>query len=75
MTASVEQDVAGRLATVRLSPPFSSASSVIDLLFASSGIEAEIVAAAESIEMLPDLTVPVAQAGHLLVRRSTQGWV
>jgi hypothetical protein len=39
---------------------------VVDLLFASSGIEAEIVAAAEPLEILPGLVVPVARAGHLV---------
>ena len=39
---------------------------VTDLLFASSGIEPEIVEAAESIEVLPDLHVQVAQIGHLI---------
>lgn len=37
-----------------------------DLLFASSGIEFEIVDAAELIPIFPDVTVPVAQTGHLL---------
>ena len=39
---------------------------VIDLLFASSGIEPEVVADAEPIELLPDLTMGVARTGHLL---------
>jgi hypothetical protein len=39
---------------------------LVDLLFASSGIEPEIVAAAERLEVLPGLTVPVAQVGHLI---------
>lgn len=38
----------------------------MDLLFASSGIEHEIVAAADPLEVLPDLTVPVARTGHLI---------
>lgn len=33
---------------------------------ASSGIEREIVAAADPLEVLPDLTVPVARTGHLI---------
>lgn len=64
--ATVEQDVLGRLATVRLTPPGSAEMSVVDLLFASSGIEAEVVEGAELIEMLPTLIVPVAQVGHLI---------
>lgn len=39
---------------------------VIDLLFASSGIEREVVAAAEVLELLPSLTMPVARTGHLI---------
>ena len=39
---------------------------VIDLLFASSGIEPEVVADAESIELLPNLTMGVARTGHLI---------
>jgi predicted nucleotidyltransferase len=39
---------------------------VADLLFASSGIEPEIVAAAEAIDVLPGLRVPVACVGDLI---------
>ena len=35
-------------------------------LFASSGIESEIVADAEPIELLPSLTMGVARTGHLI---------
>ncbi len=66
VTALIEQEALRRLATVRLKPPHSADVSVIDLLFASSGIEAEIVADAEPIELLPSLTVPVARVGHLI---------
>jgi hypothetical protein len=38
----------------------------VDLLFASSGIEPEIVAAADRIEALPGLDLPVARIGHLI---------
>jgi predicted nucleotidyltransferase len=66
--AVVERTAASRLATVRLVPPGENEQGVVvDLLFASSGIEAEIVAAAGAIEVLPSLIVPVARAGHLLV--------
>jgi hypothetical protein len=43
-----------------------SAIMIVDLLFASSGVEAEVVGAAENLEVLPGLWVPVARAGHLL---------
>lgn len=39
---------------------------MLDLLFASSGIEAEVVADAEPIEVLPALTLGVARTGHLI---------
>lgn len=63
--AAIEQTAAGRLATVRLRPPGKHAN-VVDLLFASSGIEPEIVVAAEPLEVLPGLTVRVARTGHLI---------
>lgn len=58
----VEQDAVGRLATVRMTAP---GGVVVDLLFASSGIEAEVAARAERLDVLPELPVPVARAGHL----------
>lgn len=57
----------GRLATVRLLAPGQRPGGyIVDLLFASSGVEPEIVAMAESLEVLPGLDVPVATVGHLL---------
>ena len=38
----------------------------VDLLFASSGIEPEIVGAAEQLEVLEHVTVPVATRAHLI---------
>lgn len=64
--AIVEQEAVGRLATARLTRPQEPASPVIDLLFASSGIEAEIVAEADEIELLSQLPVRVATTGHLI---------
>jgi predicted nucleotidyltransferase len=65
--AAIEQLEMGRLATVRLqSPDDGTEGVVVDLLFASSGIEPEIVQAAESVEILPGFSCPVACAGHLL---------
>lgn len=65
--ATVEQTEVGRLSTVRLlSPGATRERVVVDLLFASSGIEPELVAAAEPLDALPDLSVPVARLGHLL---------
>jgi len=65
--ATMEQDATKRLATVRLLPPGESTNGVVaDLLFASSGVEPDLVAAAERIEILPGLTIPVALVGHLM---------
>lgn len=65
--ATVEQEAVGRLATVRLLPPDQTEEGVVvDLLFASSGIEAEIVRTAEKIEVFPRVVVPVARASHLI---------
>jgi len=65
--ALVEQEVAGRLATARLIPPGEDeAGVVLDVLFASSGIEPAIADAAEVLEILPGLRVPVGSAGHLI---------
>ena len=64
---TVEQDETERLATVRLLPPGESLRGVVaDLLFASSGIEPELVAEADAVEILPGLVVPVAKVGHLI---------
>ena len=64
--AVVEQEAVGRLATVRLTRSSKLQAPVIDLLFASSGIETEVVAEAEPIELLPKLTIGVARTGHLI---------
>jgi predicted nucleotidyltransferase len=66
VTGIVEQNAAGRLATARLSQANVSTGAVLDLLFASSGIEPEIVAEADAIEVLPGLTANVARTGHLI---------
>ena len=64
----LEQYVVDRLATVRLihrdRPDV-----VVDLLFASTGIEPEIVEEAETLEVLPNLVVPVAVTGHLIAMK------
>lgn len=64
----VEQEATGRLATIRLSHD-EDPGVLTDLLFASSGIEREIVEAAERIEVLPGLVVPVATTGHLIAMK------
>jgi predicted nucleotidyltransferase len=66
-----EQEAVDRLATVRLEPPNEiDTSAVVDLLFASSGIEAELVRDAEPLEVLPDVIVPVATNAGLIVLKA-----
>jgi predicted nucleotidyltransferase len=67
--AAVEHEVTGRLATIRLRRHTDVDGTVTDLLFASSGVEPEIVAGAEPIDILPDLRLPVATVGHLIVMK------
>ncbi len=64
----LEQEKTGRIATVRLTRD-SERSVYIDLLFASSGIEAEIVAAAEDLAVLEEVTVRVATRAHLIAMK------
>ena len=67
---SLEHEALKRLATVRLTPPGEPEEGVVvDLLFASSGIESEICRDADRLELAPGLTVPVAQAGHLVAMK------
>lgn len=63
--AMVEHEATGRLATARLTGPLGDGT-VVDLLLASSGIEPEVVAQAERIEVLDGLVAPVAATGHLI---------
>ena len=63
----LEQSAAGRLATTRLLPPdLAKSGVVVDLLFASSGIEGEVVHSAEPLRILADAIAPVATVGHLI---------
>ena len=65
--ATLEHRDTGRLATVRLLAPGERPGGVIvDLLFASSGVESEVVEAADLLDLLPGFAVPVATVGHLL---------
>jgi hypothetical protein len=65
--ATVEQEAVDRLAMARLldarEPQHEN---VVDLLFASSGIEPEIASEAERLEILPRMILPVARLGHLI---------
>ncbi len=62
----VEQKAVGRLATVRLVGGPAPRAPVVDLLFASSGIETEVVTEAEVLDLLPRLAMRVATTGHLI---------
>ena len=67
LQAVVEQEAIGRLATARLTAPDESDHGiVVDLLFASSGIEPEIVARADRLEVFSGVEAPVAQIGDLI---------
>jgi predicted nucleotidyltransferase len=67
---SLEHQALGRLAAVRLVPPGELDDGiVIDLLFASSGIETDICDAADRLDLAAGVTVPVAQAGHLVATK------
>jgi hypothetical protein len=63
----VEQTATRRLATVRLAPPGEpDAGILVDLLFASSGIEPEIVEAAGRLRVFEDVETAVIRRGHLI---------
>ena len=64
--ATVEQEVRGRLAVVRLESPLGFR---VDLLAASCGIESEIVAAATPVQFEGAGAVPVAIAEDLLAMK------
>lgn len=66
--AMVEQETTGRLATVRLRPP-GGGPTVADLLYASSGIEPEIVDGAERMIVVAGIEAPVASVGHLIAMK------
>lgn len=70
----LEHDATGRLATMRMvAPSAREAAAVVDLIFASTGIEPEIVAAATLVEVLPGTAVFVASLGHLLAMKVLAG--
>jgi len=66
----LEHERVSRLSTVRLLPPGQDEEGIIvDLLFASSGIERELAESATPLEVLPGVSVPVATLGHLLAMK------
>lgn len=66
LTESIVHDQTDRLATVRLLAAVDGKAVVVDLFFASSGVEAEVVEAAELLAIRPGLVIPVASIGHLI---------
>jgi hypothetical protein len=58
----------GRIGTVRLTTP-SAPGILVDLLFAASGIEPEVVAAARPATVMRHLRLPVARRSHLLAMK------
>ncbi|MFI4861084.1 MAG: nucleotidyl transferase AbiEii/AbiGii toxin family protein [Phycisphaerales bacterium JB063] len=73
--AEINQDRAGRLATMRLIAPFDTGADpeegnpIADIICATCGIEPEIVAAATPVTIAPDLTVPTARIPHLIAMK------
>jgi hypothetical protein len=67
LAAALEQVERTRLSTVRLRR--GGTGPLIDLLFAATGIENEIVAAAEPLEIANGVTTEVAQVGHLIAMK------
>ena len=67
---TLEQQALGRLATVRFRPPSAGdAGVVVDFLFASCGIEADVCAASQRLAIVRDLDVPIARSGHLVAMK------
>ena len=66
---AIEQAATGRMATIRLSPPNERPDVLVDLLFASSGAEPEIVAAATPMQLFGIRELPVASVGHLIAMK------
>jgi hypothetical protein len=66
----IEQQATGRLSTVRLIPPGSDEEGVIvDLLFAASGIEPEIVGSGEAMRIAPGVVASIARREHLIAMK------
>jgi hypothetical protein len=65
--ALLEQEDVGRIAAVRLMPAIEDPSGVVvGLLFASSGVEAEVVAGSDPLELFGAVVAPVASVGALI---------
>jgi hypothetical protein len=65
--ALVEQEVSARIATVRLvSPEAMDEGVALDLLFASSGIESEVIATADEMELFEGIRAAIASTASLI---------
>jgi len=63
-----------RVVGVRLLvPSVSQGELIVDLLFDSSGVEREVIAAAELLEVFPGVAVPVVRSGDLLALKVLAG--
>lgn len=67
LESALEHTVTRRLATARLRPPERGV--LVDLMFASSGIEDEIVHEATRLEILRGMHIPVATTAHLIAMK------
>lgn len=65
--SALQQTTLHRLSTIRLRR--AGRGPIVDLLFAASGIEVEIVRAAEPLEIASGLVADVAQVGHLIAMK------
>lgn len=72
--ADLERRDMRRLAGYRfLAPGGDEQGLLVDVLFAFSGVEPEIVAAAQVLEVFPGVAVPVVRPGHLLALKILAG--
>lgn len=70
LKGTIEDAVKDVLRGSRLIPPGQPDEQIIvDVLFRTCGIEDEVVAFASNVEILPGLTIPVAQTGHLIAMK------
>ncbi|HEX3070435.1 MAG TPA: nucleotidyl transferase AbiEii/AbiGii toxin family protein [Thermoanaerobaculia bacterium] len=67
--ALLEQEGAHRLATARMTAEGQPEGIVIDLLFASSGIESEIVDSSDRLEVFAGIEARVASVSHLMAMK------
>lgn len=69
--ATVEQEATNRLATARMAPSGDHPQGLmLDLMFASSGIEPEVCKESDRLQVFPSLVVPVARLHHLIVLKA-----